>query len=99
MRSPRARRASSTAVRALVVRILSGIVPCRVSYHSHRGFCTCPCHPARGSVEYRPLLWEEMLWMASALNDCQARGTTTRWRSEEHTSELQSRSDLVCRLL
>src|SRR2546421_1104978 len=22
-----------------------------------------------------------------------------RWRSEEHTSELQSRSDLVCRLL
>src|SRR5215469_15065889 len=23
----------------------------------------------------------------------------TRWRSEEHTSELQSRRDLVCRLL
>src|SRR2546421_6742832 len=23
----------------------------------------------------------------------------TKWRSEEHTSELQSRSDLVCRLL
>src|SRR2546421_2581301 len=23
----------------------------------------------------------------------------SRWRSEEHTSELQSRSDLVCRLL
>src|SRR2546428_10065628 len=32
-----------------------------------------------------------------------AHTTTTRascsWRSEEHTSELQSRSDLVCRLL
>src|SRR2546428_6566354 len=26
-------------------------------------------------------------------------GTTCRCRSEEHTSELQSRSDLVCRLL
>src|SRR5216683_7587349 len=25
--------------------------------------------------------------------------TTCVWRSEEHTSELQSRSDLVCRLL
>src|SRR5699024_12402331 len=25
--------------------------------------------------------------------------TTWRWRSEEHTSELQSRLDLVCRLL
>src|SRR5206468_10518690 len=31
-----------------------------------------------------------------------SRSTSTprpRWRSEEHTSELQSRSDLVCRLL
>src|SRR5438067_7383587 len=27
------------------------------------------------------------------------RGTTRVWRSEEHTSELQSRFDLVCRLL
>src|SRR5206468_9745707 len=26
-------------------------------------------------------------------------GDEGRWRSEEHTSELQSRSDLVCRLL
>src|SRR5437870_7556148 len=25
--------------------------------------------------------------------------TTSRWRSEEHTSELQSRGHLVCRLL
>src|SRR2546421_4164996 len=28
-----------------------------------------------------------------------ADGTPIDWRSEEHTSELQSRSDLVCRLL
>src|SRR5476649_3105502 len=27
------------------------------------------------------------------------RATASRWRSEEHTSELQSHSDLVCRLL
>src|SRR2546428_6469497 len=27
------------------------------------------------------------------------RDSSRRWRSEEHTSELQSRSDLVCRLL
>src|SRR5215469_18825505 len=27
------------------------------------------------------------------------RGCPRRWRSEEHTSELQSRRDLVCRLL
>src|SRR5688572_32546287 len=26
-------------------------------------------------------------------------GTTSFWRSEEHTSELQSQSNLVCRLL
>src|SRR2546426_7225060 len=26
-------------------------------------------------------------------------GTTSRWRSEEHTSELQSPCNLVCRLL
>src|SRR5260221_9359735 len=26
-------------------------------------------------------------------------GITWKWRSEEHTSELQSHSDLVCRLL
>src|SRR5207248_5131642 len=29
----------------------------------------------------------------------QARGLSERWRSEEHTSELQSPYDLVCRLL
>src|SRR5438034_7723375 len=30
---------------------------------------------------------------------CQRRGCRGRHRSEEHTSELQSHSDLVCRLL
>src|SRR5260221_9035131 len=31
--------------------------------------------------------------------DCCSRDLTTEMRSEEHTSELQSHSDLVCRLL
>src|SRR3982751_1595494 len=30
---------------------------------------------------------------------CRSPSPERRWRSEEHTSELQSRSDLVCRLL
>src|SRR5207249_9918451 len=30
---------------------------------------------------------------------CATAGSRSRWRSEEHTSELQSRFDLVCRLL
>src|SRR5215211_9338666 len=37
---------------------------------------------------------------SSTCNCCPARGTRRRCvRSEEHTSELQSHSDLVCRLL
>src|SRR5256885_8320714 len=31
--------------------------------------------------------------------DCQADGNQSRYRSEEHTSELQSPCNLVCRLL
>src|SRR5256885_11539948 len=34
----------------------------------------------------------------AAENDCVI-GPTSRWRSEEHTSELQSPCNLVCRLL
>src|SRR2546430_9163622 len=30
---------------------------------------------------------------------CSSRSRPSRWRSEEHTSELQSQSNLVCRLL
>src|SRR2546428_3681181 len=35
----------------------------------------------------------------SRTSDCRAAFAPIRRRSEEHTSELQSRSDLVCRLL
>src|SRR5437870_8374750 len=50
-------------------------------------------------------------WMMGSANTKRARGSTERtasmqameartsWRSEEHTSELQSRGHLVCRLL
>src|SRR5215211_9325622 len=37
-------------------------------------------------------------WSAAPVTTCTSR-TPTRCRSEEHTSELQSHSDLVCRLL
>src|SRR5216683_7710536 len=37
-------------------------------------------------------------WSAS-MNSLSASPSRPCWRSEEHTSELQSRSDLVCRLL
>src|SRR5690606_40914330 len=36
---------------------------------------------------------------ASFLSELEARERTTTGRSEEHTSELQSRENLVCRLL
>src|SRR5207249_11331663 len=37
----------------------------------------------------------------ACVRSCEAstRSRSSRWRSEEHTSELQSRFDLVCRLL
>src|SRR2546427_3389929 len=34
-----------------------------------------------------------------AVTEGEASGDQTLWRSEEHTSELQSQSNLVCRLL
>src|SRR5206468_11880179 len=36
---------------------------------------------------------------SSAMAGSSAATAATGWRSEEHTSELQSRADLVCRLL
>src|SRR5204863_3194343 len=38
-------------------------------------------------------------WAAETLIDCLQKNTLTKQRSEEHTSELQSRRELVCRLL
>src|SRR5438034_4340190 len=44
-----------------------------------------------------PMLFSRPKTMAKCLPSFSARNIS--WRSEEHTSELQSHSDLVCRLL
>src|SRR5206468_10999868 len=52
--------------------------------------------PATGAL----LLEVTMYWLAApGLTVIAALSPAVRVRSEEHTSELQSRSDLVCRLL
>src|SRR2546421_4482586 len=50
---------------------------------------SCPDVPAASTIRRRPSRDATRFRLA----------TTRRARSEEHTSELQSRSDLVCRLL
>src|SRR5690349_23373386 len=54
---------------------------------ARRGECGVPAHDSRGShrLQYKAM--------------AQTPALSYRWRSEEHTSELQSRRDLVCRLL
>src|SRR5438270_5243519 len=66
--------------------------------HDHRIFKRCDRlsrqrrrHPAGSLERERPTRSEDSGW-AFALK-------RTGWRSEEHTSELQSQSNLVCRLL
>src|SRR5206468_8535461 len=59
----------------------------------------CHHHGERGADHPGALLWR---WRrACHLRQLLQHGGARRWqaRSEEHTSELQSRSDLVCRLL
>src|SRR3989440_9668461 len=59
------------------------------------------------SLDNRPLKFEEweqlapqMIFVSATPGDYEAkRSSQVVERSEEHTSELQSRSDLVCRLL
>src|SRR5262245_66656724 len=38
-------------------------------------------------------------WSAASTRQAASRATAPKWRSEEHTSELQSLRHLVCRLL
>src|SRR2546430_17529930 len=59
-----------------------------------------------GSVEPRPIVWENIKAAIGHSTEQQAplvlpEAPAVRWnvRSEEHTSELQSQSNLVCRLL
>src|SRR5207249_10932552 len=51
---------------------------------------------ARPACPARSAPW---LWRRSGSSPAANRSARCGWRSEEHTSELQSRFDLVCRLL
>src|SRR5438034_3862687 len=51
-----------------------------------------------GKFEAAPLVLDGVVYVTGPLDTGCARRSPTR-RSEEHTSELQSHSDLVCRLL
>src|SRR2546430_4043451 len=59
-----------------------------------------PGHPT--IAHHFPQLSEESVSLPPSIVTCFEHGTNpffSRWRSEEHTSELQSQSNLVCRLL
>src|SRR2546428_4104117 len=65
----------------------------RARWESPRASRTAPGAPCRSCVPSQDLAGDdELLDLRGALVDPEA-------RSEEHTSELQSRSDIVCRLL
>src|SRR2546430_11190769 len=51
---------------------------------------------SRGSVRARLRVWDSRV---SAARNAGKSAASTSMRSEEHTSELQSQSNLVCRLL
>src|SRR5438067_6902783 len=65
-------------------------------------YCTMPSRtPLRMALSTAPRIWSSLPISVKILGDCigsicQRIDTS---RSEEHTSELQSRFDLVCRLL
>src|SRR5690606_40319856 len=56
----------------------------------------------RAKEQFPAIIFEKSLMTGNNLSDMEfgkAAGMTTVLRSEEHTSELQSRENLVCRLL
>src|SRR2546428_13586102 len=63
----------------------STLFPYATLFRSHRPSTGAPARPRKGPVAY-----DRIGWRVQGLPGA---------RSEEHTSELQSRSDLVCRLL
>src|SRR2546430_10607074 len=54
------------------------------------------CHEPHGSANPRMLTKQEVRFVCL---ECHANLPARSYRSEEHTSELQSQSNLVCRLL
>src|SRR5216683_5276873 len=53
----------------------------------------------RATALFASLTFSRSFWVRNRLIEAITRSPARRLRSEEHTSELQSRSDLVCRLL
>src|SRR5690606_41450819 len=81
----------------------STLFPYTTLFRSHGGLWHQPCrlglHPGRGDLGHGtdppgPARAEDLAVLLAA-----ARVRDWRRRSEEHTSELQSRENLVCRLL
>src|SRR5207237_3166790 len=62
----------------------------RDAYRVYRSTYDIAGHYQREVLPLRQIITEEMQLRS---------GRTSRWRSEEHTSELQSHLNLVCRLL
>src|SRR5438132_8197445 len=61
-----------------------------------------PARPSRSFLPATPAWWCCAIWMAWMWTSLPSQSCAPPWmcrRSEEHTSELQSHSDLVCRLL
>src|SRR5947207_10610785 len=71
-----------------------------IKLDGYRDIALLPCQNGKAKCTER--VFKDDLWQrpnrAHRLN-CGKRGCLFRRRSEEHTSELQSHSDLVCRLL
>src|SRR2546430_8956476 len=68
------------------------------STRSSRRALTQPVTTSRRTQNPKPLRVPLVAW-ANRLNKDDGDGRDTQLRSEEHTSELQSQSNLVCRLL
>src|SRR2546430_11129172 len=66
-----------------------------------QGDVLCRFHRRRGDYVLRPMGYDSFGLNAenAAIREGGHPGRTSRSRSEEHTSELQSQSNLVCRLL
>src|SRR2546422_7266896 len=74
--------------------MLHGVTPMVFSIHSHvRESIGSPVNEMRSRASRRPSASPEARSMRKTV------GAAARLRSEEHTSELQSRLHLVCRLL
>src|SRR5260221_8409304 len=78
----------------------STLFPYTTLFRSHRGHSIHPGHVARaGNAERSTRRADPRQATLAALLLHVRRVDRSAFRSEEHTSELQSHSDLVCRLL